>query len=416
MKYILIVTTLFSISVFGQKNNETVLDSIKMLAKKTNSSTISIYLNGKPILQEVYEEDFKPQNIMSATKSIAGLAIGILLKENKIKTVDMPLYEIFKERDDWKTGFKKEITIRHILTHTSGLETVPTIKIYESGDCVQFALNSTVKVKPGTEWKYNNNAINLVSGIVKQLTGKSMVNYLQEKLFTPLEINNVYWVSDVHMKALTETWKNKTTLTEKEEYNLMTQGNSLAMDGLLISSNDLVKIGQLLLNDGKVGKKSIIDKNWIKISTAKLELFPKYGFSWWLIPDPKNSYVAIEQINIDKIKKINDDNSLHSILKECLGKKFVDLDKVYDDLDKLCLKYNYNIENFYTIPVTTLATDHVNGIIGFYADGSNGNRLFIFPEKKIVAARTISQSQHKGMHDGIHDNFVQLYNLLQELD
>lgn len=417
LKFVL-VFMLFAINLNAQVFNKTILDTIAFYAKKTNSSDISIMSNGKTILNDIYEKDFEPTNIMSATKSIASLAVGILLKEERLKSIDTPLYQIFTDNTDWQTGMKKQITVRHILNHTSGLEVVPTSKIYESGDCVLFALNSEVKIRPGTKWEYNNNAINLVSGIVQKLTNKSMHSYLQEKLFTPLGIINVYWTTDTYMKALFKASDEKKELGKEEALALMKQGNNLAMDGLCINSSDLVKIGKLLFDNGNTGKLQIIDKSWIKASTDyKQNLKPSYGFSWWLIPDPKNSYITIEDRNIEKVAQINKNDTLLTILKSCKNKKYLDVDAIYDDLDKLVVKYNYPIDNFYTIPLSILTTEHINGIIGYYAAGTNGNRLYILPDKKIVAARTISQTRHQPtMHDGFHDNFPQIEKLLLQLN
>ncbi|MCU0439513.1 MAG: beta-lactamase family protein [Raineya sp.] len=402
----------------AQYKNNSLIDTIKKYAIKTNSSDIYIQQNGKVLLNEIYEKDFQNAYVMSATKSIASLAIGILLTEGKLKSIDIPISQIFNERQDWKTGRKSLITVRHILSHTSGIETVKTDKLYRYGNCVEFALNSEVKFEPGTKWQYNNNAINLLSGIVFKLTNKSLFEYLKEKLFKPLGIKDVEWVSDVYMKAYFESVDQNRTISKKEEDSLINKGNNYAMDGLEISSADLVKIGNLLLNNGKVNGRKIVDKNWIKESiNYKNTLNPTYGFSWWLIPDPKNSYYSFENSNLVKCQSINNNDTLITVLKECISIKYPSIDAFFDQMDAIALKYNYNIEKFYTaIPLSILLTQHVNGIIGFYAAGTNGNVLYILPKRKIVAARTISQERHtSGMHDGVHDDFPLLQDYLMKL-
>jgi hypothetical protein len=62
-----------------------------------------------------------------------------------------------------------------------------------------------------------------------------------------------------------------------------------------------------------------------------------------------------------------------------------------------------------------ICTDHVEKIIGFSAKGSYGNNLFILPQKRIVAARTIFQGNHQGIHDDIYDDFESLEEFLIKL-
>jgi CubicO group peptidase (beta-lactamase class C family) len=320
MKQLLsILSSFIFIAGNAQTYNKNILDSIKYYAKKNNSSDIAVWVDGKPILNEKFDQPFQAVNIMSATKSFANLAIGILIHEGKIKSIDVPVRTFFTERKDWDTGFKNKITLRHILNHTSGIEIIPTGKIYKYGNCVEFALNSNVKFEPGSKFQYNNNAINIISGIVKKITGMTFHNYLKEKLFQPLGIKNTEWSTDVYMKALVDKTYSDSVF-EKKSSELMQKGNNFSMDGLVISAEDLVKVGLLLANNGKLKDKQLVGKEWLKFSCqAGQKSLKTYGYSWWLIPDPKTYYISIGDNNIEMAKKAGATDSLIQMMTDIKG-------------------------------------------------------------------------------------------------
>ncbi len=96
-----------------------------------------------------------PIEAMSATKSVVSLAIGRLIDDGKIKSLDQPVCDFYPE---WKQGKKRQITVRHLLNHTSGLQNNPmATEIYDSPDFVQFALAADVSDDPGREASLYNN-------------------------------------------------------------------------------------------------------------------------------------------------------------------------------------------------------------------------------------------------------------------
>ncbi len=415
MKLIITFLLVFLIiNTNAQSYNKNILDSIKYYAKKTNSTDIAVWVDGKPIFNEKFDKPYDAVNIMSATKSFANLAIGILMQEGKIKSVDIPVHSFFKDRKDWDTGYKSMITVRHILNHTSGIEVVPTGKIYKYGNCVEFALNSNIKFKPGTKFQYNNNAINIISGIVKNTTGLSLSNFLNKSLFKPLGIKHTEWTTDAYMKTLMENTYSDSVF-EKKSNALMQMGNNFAMDGLVISADDLVKVGLVLANNGILNNKRLIGKDWLKFSCLPSQKFLQtYGYSWWLIPDPKTYYLSIDDTNIEKAKKMGANDTLIQILKDSKG-NYKNVDSLINFVEKTRFGKLLGVDYLFSLPLNVIFTDHVNKIIGFSAKGSFGNNLFILPKKKVVAARTIYQGNHKGFHDGIYDDFESLQDFLIRL-
>jgi CubicO group peptidase (beta-lactamase class C family) len=126
---------------------------------------------------------------------VVSLAVGLLLDEGRIKSLDQPVSDFYPE---WRQGAKRRITIRHLLTHTSGLQNAQhtSEEIYPSGDFVQLALAAELTSEPGTAGAYNNKAVNLLAGVVEQASGQKLDAYLRERLFTPLGIVAFEWSRD----------------------------------------------------------------------------------------------------------------------------------------------------------------------------------------------------------------------------
>jgi CubicO group peptidase (beta-lactamase class C family) len=263
---VMAIITASSLSVIAAEPNQTTkaepnqinkqaLDQLLDAAQKSHTDALVVFKDGKQ-----YDEWYfgkKPGKIeaMSATKSVVNLAIGCLITQGKIKSVDQPVCEFYPE---WKQGRKKNITIRHLLNHTSGLQNLPRsdIEIYPSPNFVQLALTAELSDDPGTAFAYNNKAVNLLAGIVQKASGKRMDLYIKDEIFTPLGITDFSWTLD---KA----------------------GNPHGMAGLQILPADFAKLGQLVLNRGKWNGKQIIAQSWFDISMRPGQEFePTCGLLW----------------------------------------------------------------------------------------------------------------------------------------
>ncbi|MBS1489033.1 MAG: serine hydrolase [Bacteroidetes bacterium] len=189
----LIALTLLSNRTYSQnKIDKAALDTLLKAAKQTQTDGLVIYQDGKLYGEYYFGKEPKKIEAMSSTKSIVNLAIGKLITDGLLTSIDQPVYEFYPE---WKQGMKKDITIRHLLNHTSGMQNFPNtnIEIYPSPNFVNLALAAELTDKPGTKFSYNNKAVNLLGGIVKVLTRKRVDNYLYEKIFEPLGINDFDW-------------------------------------------------------------------------------------------------------------------------------------------------------------------------------------------------------------------------------
>jgi CubicO group peptidase (beta-lactamase class C family) len=232
------------------------LARLEQRAKQSGSDAVVIYQDGKLVAEWYFGKPQGPIEAMSATKSIVGLVIGRLVDTGKLASLDQPVCELFPE---WRQGKKQKITIRQLLDHTSGLqnERRADIEIYPSPDFIKLALAAELSEDPGTAFRYNNKAVNLLAAIVKIVSGKPLDQYARDELFAPMGITDVHWASDP-------------------------AGTPQVMAGLEIRAQDLARLGQMMLDGGTWHGKQILSAAWIAELTRPSPREPGYGLLWWL--------------------------------------------------------------------------------------------------------------------------------------
>ena len=200
----------------------------------------------------------------SMCKSITGMAIGMLIEEEKLK-LDENIYDIFPDHiNAFSKIFRPVITVENLLTMTSG------VTFYESGivsgnDWLGSFLNASVNGKPGTEFQYNSLNTYVLSAIVTKRTGETLTEYLTPRLFGPLGITKYYW--ETCPKGITKGgW------------------------GLFLCAEDMAKLGQLYLQRGKWNGQQLVSEYWIEISTARHLKTQNdtygYGYQLWMEQRP----------------------------------------------------------------------------------------------------------------------------------
>lgn len=191
-----LICPVFFLNVMGQQAiDQADLDALISRSQQTNSSALVVYLDGKLYYENYFGNRKQRIEAMSSTKSVVALAIGKLLTDGLLRSVDQYVYEFYPE---WNVDVKREITIRHLMNHTSGLQnyTNTSVEIYPSKDFVRLALDAQVIEKPGTRFRYNNKAVNLLAGIVEKASGKKLDVYLKGNLFSPMGISDFQWSKD----------------------------------------------------------------------------------------------------------------------------------------------------------------------------------------------------------------------------
>ena len=195
----------------------------------------------------------------SMCKSITGMAIGMLIEKGKL-SLDENIYHIFSGKVNPLTKvFRPEITVRHLLTMTSGVSFNES-GIVSGNDWLESYLNAPVNEKPGTTFQYNSLNSYVLSAIVSARTEMTLEEYLRPRLFEPLGITRYLW--ETCPKGITKGgW------------------------GLFLCPEDMAKLGQLYLNHGIWNGKQIVPANWVTESTTKqidsVEDTFGYGYHVW---------------------------------------------------------------------------------------------------------------------------------------
>jgi len=213
-------------------------------------------------------------DIRSISKSIVSACTGIAIQQGKIKSVDQRIFDFFPEYAKLDTGLKSLLTIKHLLTMSSGLvwnEDVPydnpensEIRMIRSGDPVEYVLTRPMEFPPGKVWKYNGGTTQLLAAIIEKTTGKKVDEFARENLFRPLGINNFEWA----------------------KY----PGTNLpaAASGLRLRSRDLLKFGLVYANRGVWQGKQVVPAKWVEESCESHVERPgggSYGYQFWLWND-----------------------------------------------------------------------------------------------------------------------------------
>lgn len=231
---------------------------------QTEESDEFIVVTDNIIYHQNYTGNIEPIQLNSLTKVFAGTAVGLLLKEKQLDTLHTPLKSIFPSLS---TDPKKDITIWHILTHTSGIKTLGhDMELSSADSCVEYVLSLELGSEPGKVSQYNNEAVSLIAGIVKRLSGEPLDQYLAKRIFEPLEITSWKWLRD-------------------------NSGTPFSHWGLELTGIDLAKFAQLHLNNGIWQGQRLLSEKWIQESTnATQNINRSWGYLWLRYRDQIGNY------------------------------------------------------------------------------------------------------------------------------
>jgi CubicO group peptidase (beta-lactamase class C family) len=231
---------------------------------RVNMHAITVLCDGAVIAEaSVHPYDRQiPHVSHSLCKSVVGIAIGILHGEGRI-SLDESAYRYF-DRAKLPARLStrmKAVTVRHLLTMTSGVAFGETGSATES-DWVRAFFSADVKAEPGSEFAYNSMNSYILAAIVCEVTGMGLVDYLRPRLFEPLMIRNIFWET-CPMGIERGGW------------------------GLYIAQEDVAKLAQMLLDGGVFAGRRILDAEWVRTATTAQAITPAdsgdyhYGFQMW---------------------------------------------------------------------------------------------------------------------------------------
>jgi len=251
------------------------------------NTTAFIVLHGDQLLYEGYFNGSSRESIQtsfSAAKSFTSTLVGIALKEGYIRSLDDPITDYLPELLERDPRFA-EITIRHLVTMTSGLRWQRSDSNPFSDDFISYyspdlrtaALETEIVEAPGTRFLYNDYNPLLVGMILERVTGMSVSEYMGTRLWGPMGAEaDGSWSMD----------------SERSGFEKMFVG----VNGRAI---DLLKLGWLFLNGGRVAERQVVPQTWVDqlargsgaVYTARGE-HTNYYLNYWFLDVENGAYYA----------------------------------------------------------------------------------------------------------------------------
>jgi len=228
--------------------------------------------------------------VASMTKLMTSSAIMMLQDEGKL-SIDDPVSKYIPEYAALKTpsGKPANLTLRRLLTHTSGLPEVPKEKFHEPrtlAELMSYFLNRPMVFEPGTKWEYCQSGINTLGRIIEIVSGESYENFMKERLFIPLGMKEATFyptrdqisrvaVSYVLKDGRLETTDIKLLPGPVGDRNHYTAANG----GLFCTATDYCRFAQMLLNHGSLdGKQYLRPETVNEMTSVQTDGLPSVGF------------------------------------------------------------------------------------------------------------------------------------------
>jgi CubicO group peptidase (beta-lactamase class C family) len=253
-----------------------------------SGTTAFLVIHDDRLLYERYFDGYDESSIhtsFSMAKSFASALVGIAIDEGHIKSVDEPVTNYIPELLEKDKRFKS-ITIRHLLTMSSGIkyeeggdlpwsEEADDTKTYYATDLRELALeNCRIEGKAGEYFEYNNYNPLLVGMILERATGMSVSRFMEEKLWKPMG-----------MEA-DGSWSLDSTSSGFEKME----------SGVNARARDFARFGMLFAKEGDWEGRQLISRGWIEESTrADTSTDPSqdYQYFWWVnTPDGGTSHFS----------------------------------------------------------------------------------------------------------------------------
>lgn len=268
---------------FKFKGEEFLVDDF---LKETKTSGL-IVIKDDVIKHESYHLGADEKTLFASNsmgKSFVSALIGIAISEGYIESVDDPIGKYIKEFENTEI---ENIPIKACLQMSSGLDfdedtdmSKYSMKTLLGNPAMKLISKIGLKEDPFTSRKYLSINTEILGEIIRNSTGYTLTEFMEEKLWKKLGVeNNAFWT--------------------------LSNGKELAMGGLSISLRDYARFARLYLNNGVVNNEQIIPINWIKDSMDISSDYSKpganndsyneigYGYQWWIPEGNEGEFLAI---------------------------------------------------------------------------------------------------------------------------
>jgi CubicO group peptidase (beta-lactamase class C family) len=246
-------------------SSETVSHLLSFLAEKYPSLRALGLVRGNCLAFEHYRKDIgvdTRSRVHSVAKSVLSILVGIALDQGYLR-LDQKLSELLAEVSEAPVDPRvRDITVRDLLTMTSGFDPNGSSKIGMPGsETWRRFINRPMLYSPGSHFNYDDSAADLTSVVLRRAVGRDPERFAQQNLFDPMRIANYRWISD-------------------------SEGNLIMGDALSLTARDMAKIGILYLQHGRWGGRQLVSSEFVTDSTTKhneggAPTHASYGYMWW---------------------------------------------------------------------------------------------------------------------------------------
>ena len=282
----------FSFTCFAQDGVSTKVDDYirtEMQTQQIPGLALAVIKDGQIVIAKGYglanvehQVPVKPETIFqsgSMGKQFTATAVMMLVEEGKLNLED----KITKYFPDGPEAWRN-ITVRHLLTHTSGMTDYPQDfdlrRDYTEDELYQRIKSIPLAFQPGDKWSYSNLAYVMLGILIHKVSGKFYGDFLQERVFKPLEMTTARVISEEDIVA------NRAAGYRVENGQLKNQNwvspslNTTADGALYLTIHDMAKWDAALYTE-KLLKKSSLEQMWTPVKLNDGKTHP-YGFGWAL--------------------------------------------------------------------------------------------------------------------------------------
>lgn len=271
--------------ILAEKPEAWILDSLynkkklpaNLVSELKESQTVSFLVikNGK-LLHEEYWDGYNKNSVtnsFSMAKTVTSLLLGAAIDDGRIKSENQFFSDFYPEFSP--TEYGKFLTLKNLITMESGLDWdekyhnpfSPNAKAYYGNHLFDAVMNQKIVKMPGKSYVYQSGNTQLLGFAIKKAVNMPLASFASKKLWNPLGMEqNAYWSTDE---------------------------NKMEKSFCCIHSNsrDFAKLGQLILEEGKVDSLQIIPQDYIKkMITPTKESNYSYGYGIWINPNFEYPY------------------------------------------------------------------------------------------------------------------------------
>jgi CubicO group peptidase (beta-lactamase class C family) len=234
------------------------LDRLQDYLADQRSDCMAVTEDGQ-LVRDVYwngTDATTSHEVFSATKSITSMLVGIAQAQGDLD-IGEPASKYLVE---WRGTPSETLTIRDLLANASGRFwslASDYNDLIRSPDKTAYAIGLSQQHPPGTDWEYNNSAIQTLDAVIKRATGTDTAEFARTRLFEPI--------------GMASTMSHDAA------------GNTLTFMGLQASCLDLARFGNLLMQHGEWDGRQVIPAAYVDDAThISTELNAAYGYLVWL--------------------------------------------------------------------------------------------------------------------------------------